>query len=584
MIALVRTQEEARRRVLDRGWRPRNCVWELTLACNLRCAHCGSVAGRVRQHELGTEECLRVVGELADAGCELVTLSGGEPTLRRDWDTIARAIADRGIYVNMVTNGVTRDDDAARSIARRALDAGMCNVGVSVDGPPAVHDRIRGEGTFARTERTIRTFVEEGLRVAVLTTVNRLNLPQLGVVRQIAIDAGATQWRVQLGKPMGSMAEHEDWVLAPEDLLTLVPTLARLARQRGIHLHVGDSIGYYGPHDKVLRGTGWRGRKECWKGCQAGMQAIGIEADGSVKGCLSLQARWDGRDPFVEGNLRESSLDSIWNRPGAFAYNREFRRDSLTGACAACRYGDLCRGGARCVSAAVAKSVTEDPYCWTRVEGELPVAGAGRWVTAAGSALAVVVGLSGCPDEPAGASDAAMSQDVSTPDGIAAADVAQDAGPDATVQPEYGVSPDVGQPVEDTWVQPEYGVTPDVVGDVEQDVWVQPEYGVTPDVVGDVEQDVWVQPEYGVSPDVIVSDVADPDAGADGTVQPEYGITPDVIGDAGMDAIDCDAVCCECEYGVLPDGVWDACCAPDPCANVCCDCDYGEPPPPECCD
>ena len=580
MLTAIRTPEENRRRVDSMGWRPRNCVWELTLACNLRCAHCGSVAGRVRTRELGTADCLRIVGELGDLGCELVTLSGGEPTLRRDWDVIARAIADRGMVVNMVTNGVTRDERAARDIARRALDAGMCNLGVSVDGPLEVHDRMRGAGMYERTMASIRAFVDEGMRVSVMTTVNKLNLRQMAAIRTLAMEVGATQWRLQLGKPMGSMAEQQDLVLDPKDLLVLIPEIARLAQLRGIHVHVGDSIGYYGPHDKILRGRGWRGRKECWKGCQAGMGAIGIQADGTVKGCLSLQARWGDRDPFVEGSLAESSLADLWYRPGAFAYNREHRAEDLTGACAACRYGRLCRGGARCVSAAVLQSVTEDPYCWTAVAGEqAPLAG--RWVTASGAALAVLVALAGCPDtggEPglstqdaAMATDGVGAQDTGTgPDAGAGADTAGtlDAGADGTAQPEYGVSPDVledaGGAVEDATAQPEYGVSPDVLDDA-----------------GGPVEDATITPDYGVWPDVVATD-----AGPDGHLDAADASPPQDAGvDAGgADAIDCEAVCCDCEYGIIPDDVWNECCKPDPCANACCECDYGEPPPPECCD
>ena len=94
--------------------RPTTCVWELTLACNLRCGHCGSRAGRARPDELSTEECLGVVRSLAALGCELITLSGGEPTLRSDWSTLARAIRDHGMVVNMVTNGVGWDRERVR--------------------------------------------------------------------------------------------------------------------------------------------------------------------------------------------------------------------------------------------------------------------------------------------------------------------------------------------------------------------------------------------------------------------------------------------------------------------------------------
>lgn len=397
-------------------WVPRVCVWELTLACNLRCVHCGSVAGRPRVGELSLERCLKLVDELHALGCELVTLSGGEPTLKRGWDVIARAIADRGMWVNMVTNGVTRSDRHTVDIAERALAAGMCNVGVSLDGPPQIHDRIRGPGTFLRTFKTIKTFTSMGLPVGVLTTINRWNLPHLDTTRRLARDAGATQWRVQLAKPMGRLAGHsghggvipgDDFVLAPNDLRELIPELARmasLAESDRIKVQVGDSIGYFGPHDAILRGRRWDGRPQCWRGCQAGLSAIGIEADGTVKGCLSLQARRGEVDPFAEGNVRDHPLPEIWRAPNAFAYNRQHTRAQLTGPCARCVHAEQCRGGARCVSAAALDSLTEDPYCWFLVSGEIdhkvqppPMsARTARYIASMGALAA----MTGCGAEP----------------------------------------------------------------------------------------------------------------------------------------------------------------------------------------
>jgi len=67
------------------GFFPRACVWELTLACNLRCKHCGSIAGSKRPDELSLDECMRVAGELVELGCRRITLSGGEPTMYPGW-------------------------------------------------------------------------------------------------------------------------------------------------------------------------------------------------------------------------------------------------------------------------------------------------------------------------------------------------------------------------------------------------------------------------------------------------------------------------------------------------------------------
>src|SRR2546421_10403449 len=63
--------------------RPVHVVWELTLACNLKCVHCGSRAGTRRPGELTTEECLDLVAQLAELGTREVTLIGGEAFLRR---------------------------------------------------------------------------------------------------------------------------------------------------------------------------------------------------------------------------------------------------------------------------------------------------------------------------------------------------------------------------------------------------------------------------------------------------------------------------------------------------------------------
>lgn len=48
-----------------RGHVPVHVVWEITLACNLKCLHCGSRAGLRRPDELTTAECLEVVDALA---------------------------------------------------------------------------------------------------------------------------------------------------------------------------------------------------------------------------------------------------------------------------------------------------------------------------------------------------------------------------------------------------------------------------------------------------------------------------------------------------------------------------------------
>jgi radical SAM protein with 4Fe4S-binding SPASM domain len=323
------------------GFSPRACVWELTLACNLRCKHCGSFAGIKRDREMTLEENLRVADELAALGCRRVTLSGGEPTLNSDWDRIGRRLGDHGIKVNLISNGWHWNE----SHVERAKAACLCGAAFSLDGFEREHDEFRQPGSFARVVSAIETCVAGGLPVAVNTTVNRLNQNCLRELRDFVRDKGAFSMQIQLATPSGNMGSHRDLVVDPADLVWLIPEIAALCRQntRKFFTVGADDIGYYGLPEQGLRDDG--SELPFWIGCRAGCQVVGIESGGNVKGCLSLPSSMHGERRFVEGNLRDNSLAEIWKAQSAFAYNRRHTESNLTGFCRVCRYREFCRGG-----------------------------------------------------------------------------------------------------------------------------------------------------------------------------------------------------------------------------------------------
>ena len=70
------------------------CIIELTLACNLKCIHCGSYAGKAREKELSTEEIFILIDDLKEIKCKQITLMGGEFVFRKDWLKIAEYIKE----------------------------------------------------------------------------------------------------------------------------------------------------------------------------------------------------------------------------------------------------------------------------------------------------------------------------------------------------------------------------------------------------------------------------------------------------------------------------------------------------------
>ncbi len=241
---------------------PVHVVWEITLACDLKCLHCGSRAGHRRPTELNTAECLAVVDSLAALGTREVTLIGGEAYLRKDWTEIVAAIRAYGINCAIQTGGRNLTPERLR----KAVEAGLTGVGVSLDGLAPLHDRVRNvRGSFDRATDTLRRVREAGLAISVNTQIGADTMADLPALMDHIIELGAKQWQIQLTVAMGNAVDNDDLLLQPYQLLELMPVLASLYTQgaeRGLLMMVGNNIGYFGPYEHVWRGFGdervWR--------------------------------------------------------------------------------------------------------------------------------------------------------------------------------------------------------------------------------------------------------------------------------------------------------------------------------------
>jgi radical SAM protein with 4Fe4S-binding SPASM domain len=328
----------------------------------MRCLHCASGLGPTysRGEELSTAEATKLCHELKDLGCEYVVLSGGEALLRDDWEDIAQELASLGVAASLITNGLLM----TCAMAKRIKDAGVCRVALSLDGLEATHNYIRHHPqSFAVVRLACSLLRDAGMRVNIVTHINRMNLSELEAMEALVSGLGVDVWRLQLGAPVGRMAEHPELHLVPEQLPEIADFIVA-AKQRGaVYIDVGDNIGYFSEHERELRSGADTPLFGCWCGCSAGCLAIGIEANGNVKGCLSLQS-----SAFVEGNVRDDSLSTIWNRPGGFRYTRGFTTGDLTGYCEGCEFGEICRGGCTFMAFGATGSPHNNPFCLYHVQ------------------------------------------------------------------------------------------------------------------------------------------------------------------------------------------------------------------------
>jgi radical SAM protein with 4Fe4S-binding SPASM domain len=342
----------------DARWRPIYAVWEITLRCDLACTHCGSRAGRARPEELSTDQALDLVRQLAELGVKEVTLIGGEAYLRDDWTAIVAAVRARGMQCTITTGGRGFDRDRAAEAKR----AGVQSVSVSIDGLRSTHDALRGvRGSFDAAIGAMRNLRAAGIPVAANTQINRRNLAELEATFDVLAAERVHGWQVQLTVAMGRAADDPELLLAPYQMLDLMPRLAALlprAEAERVRIFPGNNVGYFGPYESTLRAH-YPGKHA--GSCGAGRLTIGLEANGDVKGCPSLPT-----SDYVGGNVRDHALRDIWERAEPLRFTRERTVDDLWGHCRTCYYAEACMGGCSWTTHVLFGRPGNNPFCHHR--------------------------------------------------------------------------------------------------------------------------------------------------------------------------------------------------------------------------
>ncbi len=300
-----------------------------------------------------------MAAQIADLGAREVTLMGGEAYLHEGWTDVVKALRASGLAVTMTTAGRGMTPERARM----AADAGLQSVSVSIDGLQPAHDALRRvKGAFESGVTALDNLRAAGIPVCVNTQINRLSLPDLDGLFDTVVAPRCHSWQVQLTFPMGGAADHPEWLLQPYDVLTVIPKIAELTergRARGVRLWPGNNVGYFGPHEATIRGSIREGAHH--SGCLAGRDILGIESDGSIKGCLSMTSQ-----AYVGGNIRETPLREIYDTSPRVRFARDRGTSDLWGFCGECYYAEDCRAGCIGTAHVLFGRPGNNPYCHHR--------------------------------------------------------------------------------------------------------------------------------------------------------------------------------------------------------------------------
>jgi MoaA/NifB/PqqE/SkfB family radical SAM enzyme len=310
--------------------RPFDLLLQVTNRCNMKCSFCDFWPnGAAAEEELSLDELSRLAGELAELGTCVVSIEGGEPFVRPDLVEIVRAFARDHLPV-LYTNGWYVTEENARAL----FDAGLTQVGVSIDYPDARHDAKRGwpgaaHRAWEAVDRLRAAAPHGGRQVHVMTVLMHDNAADIERLLQESARHEVGHVVTLLSRDGYRRGKGVDALPAPGIGRALLPLWERYPHWRFFREYLERLDDFLGQGDLPE--------------CQAGAQAFNVDHVGNVAVCIE-------RIDEPVGNVRKASLRELHERLRG-------RRETVAG-CQAC--WTACRGFGQHLSGGAAWSSWRD--------------------------------------------------------------------------------------------------------------------------------------------------------------------------------------------------------------------------------
>ena len=338
--------------------------WHITDACNLRCSHCYQ-----ENYSPKSELPLKDLKKIAD-GIFLtlskwnkkgdISITGGEPLIRKDLLDFAEYLNKSSDVCNIdfLTNGTLIDDTFIERIKKLHK---IKYIQISLDGATsAIHDMIRGKGSFEKALVAIRNLIKNGFEVRIMYTLQKANISDVPSMFDFALKENISGLTFERMVPIGSSTKSSESLLSTQEIKNIYQYISNRSDEefeKGNSLRILKYRPLWVLIDPCRSNDGSIPHKELGSLCSIGLDGICILPDATVLACRRL--------PIPIGDLRTNSLEEIWST-SALLWEIADKRN-LKGKCKTCEYISKCSGCRAMAYAVSGDYLSEDPNCWKSI-------------------------------------------------------------------------------------------------------------------------------------------------------------------------------------------------------------------------
>ncbi len=318
---------------------------EITYKCPLHCVFCYNPLNYANHdNELDTESWVRVFSEARKLGSVQLGLSGGEPMLRKDIETLVEESCKLGFFTNLITSGIGLTEEKIDNFKKYGL--GQIQLSFQ-DSTKELNDFLSSTKTFELKSKVAKLIKKYKYPMVLNVVLHRLNIDHIEEILNMALEMQADH--VELANTQyyaWAYLNRENLIPTKEQILNAEKKLEVFRKKVGNKMKLYFVLpDYYETRPKACM-NGW------------GTTFLNIAADGVALPCHEARML-----PKIElPNVRDHSIHWIWNESSLFNKYRGF--DWMEEPCKSCNEKEKDFGGCRCQAFLITGNPdSTDPIC-----------------------------------------------------------------------------------------------------------------------------------------------------------------------------------------------------------------------------